>query len=82
MRITPTGIALVVVTILLSWQGLEAAHAQTSRRAIKARASATPSHMERVNRKFQEVLANQDQILQKFDAVMEELRIVKIRVSR
>ena len=35
-----------------------------------------------IERKLDEILSNQQTILQRFDAVMEELRIIKVRSTR
>jgi len=39
------------------------------------------SHQTRLEDKLEKVLANQQAILQKFDAIQEELRIIKVRAS-
>ena len=41
----------------------------------------TAAKLAALERKLDQVLANQQAILQKFDAVMEELHIIKIRAS-
>lgn len=76
-RIQP-GIMVAAVLIVSSLSNQASAATRRSTRGTKA----TETAEARIQRKLREVLTNQEQILQKFDAVMEELRIVKVRVSR
>ena len=60
-------------------------HATASRSADTSRSSRAASsdsgREARIEAKLDQILANQEQILAKLDAVMEELKIVKIRAT-
>ena len=45
------------------------------------RENAKETESSRMEKKLDEILANQTAILQRFDAVMEELRIIKVRAT-
>jgi len=60
--------------------------ATTANRAPRSRQKtrterAAASNQTRLESKLETILANQQAILQKFDAVQEELRIIKVRAS-
>ena len=69
---------------LCAWESFLLAQTQmTTRRSSKSSAKTTSeSRVETIEQKAHEILTTQQQILQKLDALLEELRIVKIRVSR
>ena len=58
-----------------------AATATPAPRSSKPAASNSKSSSSSIDRKLDEILAKQETILQKFDAIMEELRIIKIRTT-
>ncbi len=58
------------------WILQERAHAQTAKRTKEPLVDVAS-----IDKKLQTLLENQQLILQKFNAVMEELRIVKIRCT-
>ncbi|MBI4354345.1 MAG: hypothetical protein HY595_03830 [Candidatus Omnitrophica bacterium] len=73
----PLGVALGL-GLVGGWWALQGfADAQTTRRAKEALVDAAS-----IDKKLHTLLENQQLILQKFDAVMEELRIVKIRCTQ
>lgn len=51
----------------------------SNRRSRSAPSSDSPSSS--VGRKLDEILANQEKILQEFEVIKEELRIIKVRSS-
>ena len=52
----------------------------TSSAATSSSSSGGPSHA-KLEQKLNEILANQQEILKRFDAVMEELRVIKVRTT-
>ncbi len=80
----------VVISVTLagaipSWCGAEEPSARRSQRTDKTQ---TPNTERSLERRLDELLANQatllanqTEILQRFDAVMEELRIIKVRAT-
>ena len=76
--------ALVLGMLLgLSVQGpLQAQTETTTRRSTRGSPKKTESSHAKIERKTRQILDNQQQILQKFDALLEEIHTVKIRVSR
>jgi len=50
-----------------------------SKRSPRSSKSSSGGPSASVDQKLDEILANQKAILQKFDAIMEELRIIKVR---
>ncbi len=67
----------------------ESGAAATSSRASRAARGTASAEQSKIDRKLQEILKNQEQILanqqtilSRFDAVMDELRIVKVRASQ
>jgi len=48
-------------------------------RSTRSSKSSSGGSSANVDQKLDEILANQKAILQKFDAIMEELRIIKVR---
>ncbi len=88
---------VIVLTIGLSvslWSIAASSADEPSDRASRSRtrssvASADQSNQSKekdqnaqIERKLDEILSNQQTILQRFDAVMEELRIIKVRATR
>ena len=80
------GVALWVGAGVLTAWSEESVPPTRSSRAPRAK-PASPTLMRAkptgaLNAKLDQVMANDQQILARFDAIMEELRIVKIRVLR
>ena len=83
-----TAIVVMVGGVLL-WRAMVATAVEPrTSRAAGATASESASDHATVEKKLREILKNQEQvlanqatILQKFDAVMEELRIIKVRAT-
>ena len=84
------GALLVVAWIVASFWACGALFAEdqatTASRTARSRQKArtervAASHQTRLEDKLEKVLANQQAILQKFDAIQEELRIIKVRAS-
>ena len=71
----------IALGLCLIGSGAHDAWAATRRKG-KTGAKARPPLKERIDQKLQEARSNQELILQKFDAVMQELQAVKARVSR
>ena len=68
------------------WSWTMTSMAKEAARAASSKNTATESDVNskdlaRIEEKLDQVLANQQTILQKFDEVMEELRIVKVRAT-
>lgn len=92
MRWQRTRLPMVLATCLIgavSW-GVAARSdaAATSKTRVSSSAAAGSEGSQASDRKLaaleeklEQVLANQQTILQKFDALMEEMRIIKVRVS-
>ena len=86
------GVFLVALFTLNSLFAVFAEEGASQRAAsVKPKAAATPeaAEMARVEKKLAKILENQEEllkgqqtVLQKFDAVMEELRIIKVRSTR
>ena len=68
--------AAAVLALLVGLQ----LNAWAKERASQATREADTSD-ERIEQKLDQIVANQAEILQRFDAVMEELKIIKIRAS-
>ena len=74
------GVFLIGVAAL-AWQYV--ANAQSEGTApVKKTASPTKSETRAIEKKLDQILANQETILQKFDAIQSELQVVKIRCTR
>jgi len=73
--------ASVAVLLAIGVQHAVIAQETTARRsrATPARTAASGAEFAQLDKRLDEIAATQTQILQKFDAVMEELRIIKIR---
>ena len=56
--------------------------AQPSARSSRATSSESKSGNDKLERKLDQILEHQQAILHKFDDVMEELRVIKIRASQ
>ena len=67
----------------LSWakQTTVKARSSTTSSATKPSTPSQEASDAKLEKKLDEILANQQTILQKFDAVMEELRIIKVRAT-
>ncbi|MBI2495180.1 MAG: hypothetical protein HYW10_01210 [Candidatus Omnitrophica bacterium] len=60
---------------------IRAPASQTTRKAAGT-SSGSKDRDAQLMKKLDQILANQQTILQKFDAVMEELRIIKVRTTK
>ncbi len=69
------------LTALCSVTAFSATKASTKTSSAGSSAEVSHSDLVQLETKLDQVLANQQTILQKFDAVMEELRIIKVRAS-
>ena len=70
-----------IVGVIVWSSSLVLSDEETVPSSRSSRSSKTPSSGSSANieSKLDEILANQQAILQKFDAIMEELRIIKVR---
>jgi len=81
-RSWPRLIALVVGlgTVVVGSSSLVLSDEETvPKRSSRSSKSSSGGSSANVDQKLDEILANQKAILQKFDAIMEELRIIKVR---
>ncbi len=81
-RSWPRLIALVVGlgTVVVGSSSLVLSDEETvPKRSSRSSKSSSGGPSASVDQKLDEILANQKAILQKFDAIMEELRIIKVR---
>jgi hypothetical protein len=69
------------IVLSLAWSA-HLARSQEEETAPATKSSRPSKTEDALERKLDEVLANQKAILQKFDAVMEELRVIKIRATQ
>lgn len=80
-------LGVLALMVVVFWHDQSALGADGGTRGTsRARKSSTSAEadetdMKRLEKKLAEVLANQQTILQKFDEIMEELRIIKVRAS-
>ena len=68
-------------TAAIAYAATSKARASSSAAADSEGSQATDRKLAALEEQLEQVLANQQTILQKFDAVMEEMRIIKVRVS-
>ncbi len=81
-RIGIVQLAAAAGLLCMATQPVRAAVAADDRRTGTAAAqSAHPKSTDPVEQKLDQILQNQQEILQRFDAIMEELRIIKIRAT-
>ena len=82
MIVFSVGLTLLV-TLSATGTGVRIAHAEDRRttKSVPASASRRAEPGSPVEQKLEQVLAKQDEILQRLDKVIEELQIVKIRAS-
>ena len=67
-------------SVVLSSSSLVLSEEETvSKRSSRSSTSSSGGSSASVDQKLDDILANQQAILQKFDAIMEELRIIKVR---
>ena len=83
----PFGLALILVSAGVWLQANTLAEGQTrsSRRSAAASEGAeetsTQAETKKLDAKLDQILQNQEQIFQRLDEVMEELKIVKVRAT-
>ena len=75
------GIALVVVVPAGSLAAEQRADSSSHKDEARTEDVAVEKKLREILKNQEQILANQTIILQKFDAVMEELRIIKIRAT-
>ena len=77
------GLAVIGFSLMAMSEEEPATSSRPSARAgAKAAGSSSPSAKDAlIERKLDQILAGQQAILQKFDAIMEELRIIKVRTT-
>lgn len=79
----PQAVAALAVAAA-AWLGTETQAAERSRTSQSKASGSTEASVQgesKLAAKLDQVLANQDTILQRFDDVMEELRIIKVRAT-
>ena len=82
-----TGLLTVVLTLWMARTGtVQGASTKPSSTTTEALATSSGSETARLEKKLSQILTNQEKILenqqtifQRFDAVMEQLRIIKVR---
>ena len=72
------GFMVGIMCLGLAVLGHQRAHAQ----AVPATPRESKSELKALERKLDQVLANQQTILRQLETMMEELRIIKIRATR
>ena len=76
----------MIVSLLYIWAQIasaieEPSETKPSQAASKPASTISGGKEAKILSKLDEILANQHTILQKFDAIMEELRIIKVRAT-
>ncbi len=80
-RIRIVQLAATLSLLCVAAQPAHAAPVAEDRRTGTPAAQAHPKSGDPVEQKLDQILQNQQEILQRFDAIMEELRIIKIRAT-
>ena len=89
-RATGVGLRLALgIGMLAGWWCLgplafaqdEPATGETAKEAAKEADVVSEAELAKIERSLDEVLASQQQVLQKFDAITEELGIIKVRAT-
>jgi len=77
-------LGLALVLVMGAWLAADALAVERSSRTSRTSTQATSgsgSESAKIAAKLDQILANQETILKRFDDVMEELRIVKVRAT-